>query len=115
MRAEALVLLAELESGDRSVALLEDALAQATSRPALQSMIHGWLAWARRFRDGFVRALDHARAALGLADELDDDALRVERLTQLATLGCLRRRHRGFGDTQRGRTTSRTSSVTPSC
>src|SRR5439155_1575359 len=55
LRAEALVLLAELESVDRSVALLEEALREATSRPALQSVIQTRLAWATRFRNGYVR------------------------------------------------------------
>ena len=48
VRAEALVLLAELESLDRGRALLEAALREAASSPALQSMIHCRLAWARR-------------------------------------------------------------------
>ena len=72
LRAEALVLLSEIEV-DRCVELLEEALLEATSRPALQSAIHCRLAWAARFEDGF----DHARAALVLADELDDDVLRA--------------------------------------
>lgn len=72
-RPDALLLLAELERVDRSIPLLEEALREARSRPALQSAIHCRLAWARRFEDG-VR---HARAALELADEVDDDALRV--------------------------------------
>ena len=54
VRAEALVLLAELESLDRGRALLEAALREAASSPALQSMIHCRLAWARRH--GRVRA-----------------------------------------------------------
>ena len=49
--------------------------------------IHCKLAWATRFKEGFVRALDHARAALRLADELDDDALRVDALIMLGFLG----------------------------
>jgi DNA-binding CsgD family transcriptional regulator len=71
LRAEALVLLAELESERRSVPLLEEALREAASRPALQSVIHCRLAWASS-EPGF----DHARRALELADELDDDQLR---------------------------------------
>jgi DNA-binding CsgD family transcriptional regulator len=70
-RAEALVLLAELESERRSIPLLEEALREAASRPALQSVIHCRLAWASP-RPGF----DHARRALELADEVDDDQLR---------------------------------------
>jgi DNA-binding CsgD family transcriptional regulator len=87
LRAEALVLLAELETVDRSVALLEEALREADSRPALQSLIHRRLAWATRFRTGYVRALEHARAALELAEGLDDDALRTSALAVQAILG----------------------------
>jgi DNA-binding CsgD family transcriptional regulator len=76
MRAEALVLLAELESVDRGVVLLEEALAEAASRPALQSVIHCRLAWATRFRKGYVLALEHATAAVELANELGDAELR---------------------------------------
>jgi DNA-binding CsgD family transcriptional regulator len=76
LRAEALVLLAELESVDRAVGLLEEALRQASPRPALQSVIHCRLAWATRFRKGYVGALEHARAALELAENIDDDVLR---------------------------------------
>jgi tetratricopeptide (TPR) repeat protein len=39
-------------------------------------------------QEGFPGALEHARAALELADELDDDALRVEALAILTSLGC---------------------------
>jgi DNA-binding CsgD family transcriptional regulator len=86
-RAEALVLLAELESVDRAVALLEEALREAASRPALQSIIHCRLAWATRFRKGYVRALEHARAALELAEGLDDDVLRGRAQVVQANLG----------------------------
>jgi len=71
LRAEALVLLAELEGERRSIPLLEEALAEASSRPALQSVIHCRLAWASS-RPEF----HHARRALELADEADDDRLR---------------------------------------
>ena len=94
LRAEALVVLAELESGDRAIALLEQALAEATARPALQSKIHGWLSYSTRYRDGYVRALQHARTALELADDVDDDALRIAALTHLAVLSCV------VGDTE---------------
>ena len=87
LRAEALVVLAELESVDRSAELLEEALSEATSRPALRAVIQTRLAWAGRFRNGFAAGIEHARAALEIAEELDDDALRVGALTMLATLG----------------------------
>ena len=70
-RPEALVLLAELESVNRSASLLEEALQEAPS-PALRSEIHCRLAWATRFKP----STDHARAALELAEQLDDDVLR---------------------------------------
>ena len=82
MRAEALVLLAELESERRSVPLLEEALREAASRPALQSVIHCRLAWASS-EPGF----DHARRALELADEVDDDQLRGQARAMQAILG----------------------------
>jgi DNA-binding CsgD family transcriptional regulator len=94
LRAEALVLLAELESADRAVALLEEALREASSRPALQSIIHCRLAWAIRFRKGYVRALEHARAALKLAEGLDDDVLRRHAQVVQANLGWI------VGDTE---------------
>ena len=85
-RAEALVLLAELESVDDSVDLLEEALRAAASSPALQSDIHSRLAWSARFRRGYVGALEHARAALELAEGLDDDSRRARALMMQATL-----------------------------
>jgi DNA-binding CsgD family transcriptional regulator len=85
-RAEALILLAELESVDRAAELLEDALREAVSRPALQSAIHCRLAWARRFRT----EPDHAGAALELAEELDDDVLRARARAVQAILGWFR-------------------------
>ncbi len=87
LRAEALILLAELESTDRAVVLLEEALREAAARPALQSAIHCRLAWAIRFRKGYVRALEHARAALELAESLDDDMLRARAHVVLVHIG----------------------------
>jgi DNA-binding CsgD family transcriptional regulator len=87
--AEALVLLADLESVDRAVVLLEEALQEATTRPALRCVIHCRLAWATRFRTGYVRALEHARAALELADHLDDDLLRGRAQIVQAILGAI--------------------------
>ncbi len=71
LRAEALILLAELESTEVSIALLEEALRDPSAGPALRSVVHCRLAWATRFNES-----THARAALELADEIDDDALR---------------------------------------
>ena len=88
-RADVLILLAELEGVDRAADLLEEALREAASSPALQSLINTRLAWAARFRIGFPKALEHARAALELADELDDDALRIHALSTLTDLGSM--------------------------
>jgi DNA-binding CsgD family transcriptional regulator len=101
LRAEALILLAELESVDRAVPLLEEALHEAASRPSLQSLVHCRLAWATRFRTGYVRALEHARAAFELAEALDDDALRARAGVVQATLGWI------VGDAEAPRLTER--------
>jgi DNA-binding CsgD family transcriptional regulator len=69
-RAEALLLLAELETGGRAVELLEEALGEAVSRPALQCAIHCRLAWATRFS-----GTDHASAAFETAGRLGDEEL----------------------------------------
>ena len=53
LRAEALIVLAELESIDGSIALLEGALREAESSPVLQADIQIRLASAIRFREGF--------------------------------------------------------------
>src|SRR5262249_35849252 len=87
LRAEALVVLAELEGVHRGVALLEEALAEARSNPALEAVVYCKLAMGTRFEKGFSGALEHARAALELADEVADDALRMDALTRLAFLG----------------------------
>ena len=82
LRAETLVLLAELESERRSVPLLEEALREAASSLALRSVIHCRLAWASS-----EPRFDHARKALELADELDDDSLRAQARAMQAVLG----------------------------
>jgi DNA-binding CsgD family transcriptional regulator len=82
-RAEALVLLAELESVDTSVRMLEQAVTEAAGRPALLSVIHCRLAWATRFRKG----AEHARAALELAQHLDDEVLLERARAVQAVLG----------------------------
>ena len=71
-RVGALVLLAEFETRDRAVALLEAALVDASSRPAQRADIHCRLAWASRFEEG----MGQARLASELAETLDDDTLR---------------------------------------
>lgn len=81
-RAFTLILLAELEGGERAGQLLDEALDEAGSGPALQSLIHCRLAWAKRFAGGF----DHADAALALADTVDDEVLRTRARAVQATL-----------------------------
>jgi tetratricopeptide (TPR) repeat protein len=78
-----LVLLSELESQVDSIALLGEALQEATPGSALRSTIHRRLAWEDRFSGG----LDHAQAALDIAEELDDDVLRTKARTVRAILG----------------------------
>ena len=86
LRAEALLLLAEFEHDDLAVPLLEQAVCEAASHPALQALIHIRLAAAERFRKGFAGALDGTRAALVLADRIGDDVLRFEAVAQLSWL-----------------------------
>ena len=86
-RAEALIVLADLEPIGGSIAVLEEALREAESSPVLEADIQIRLANATRFRDGFVEAHRRAGAALELAERLDDDSLRVRALAVLADLG----------------------------
>jgi DNA-binding CsgD family transcriptional regulator len=85
--AEILVLLSELETNDRAVPLLEEALQEAAGDAALLSLIHRRLAITVRFRSGYQAALEHARRALELADGLGDDALRMDALESAMELG----------------------------
>src|SRR5439155_23611288 len=87
VRAEALLLPAEFEHDDLAVPVLEEALRHAASSPRLQALIHIRLAAAERFRKGFASARDGTRAALVLADRIDDDVLRFKALAQLSWLG----------------------------
>ena len=85
VRAGALVLLSELESIEDSIPLLEEAL-RVASEPAQQVVVRVQLAWAVRFRDGFVKSLERAREALELAGSIDH-ASQVRALTAVAELG----------------------------
>jgi DNA-binding CsgD family transcriptional regulator len=87
LRAEALLVRAEFEHDDLAVPLLEEAVREAASHPPLQALIHIRLAAAERFRKGFAGALDGTRAALALADRVDDDVLRFKALAQMSWLG----------------------------
>jgi DNA-binding CsgD family transcriptional regulator len=89
-RADVLVLLSDVEQSadiERAIALRREALGEAASDVALQASIHQWLGWEVRRTDGFAAAEEHARAALELAQEIGDQALRAQ---ALATLGFLR-------------------------
>jgi DNA-binding CsgD family transcriptional regulator len=83
-RAEALVLRSDLEHPGFAMALLGDALAEATTHPGLQAAIHARLADTGRVTKGRVWAERHALASLRLAEQLDDDALRANALSILA-------------------------------
>ena len=87
LRAEALLVLAEFQHDDLAVPLLEEAVREAATHPALQALIYIRLAAAERFRKGFAGALDGTRAALVLADRIGDDVLRFKALAQLSWLG----------------------------
>jgi len=83
-RAEALALLAEGERLPRRIALLEEAIGEASLSPALQAALHRQLAMTGRMVHGMAWAERHARTALELADAVADDALRAGALSALA-------------------------------
>ena len=67
-RAEALVLLAELEGAQRAVALLEEALEHAAGNRALEAFLHWRLGYLGRLTKGMSWAQRHARVAVDLAE-----------------------------------------------
>jgi len=85
-RAEALYLGAYFEDVNTALVLLEQALTHASGAPGLQAAIHAGLANAGSATRGRNWAERHARAALRLADRLDDDSLRSYALATVATL-----------------------------
>ena len=87
-RAEALILRSELLQHAVGVALLEDALSESIGDPQLQAAIHTALAEAGWFSSLKPHAWSerHARAAMRLAERLDDDGLRANALGLLAVL-----------------------------
>ena len=87
-RAEALVLLAEIESEEpqRAIPLLNEALLEEGIPSALRASIHQRLSLLVRFTTGLEEAEEHARASVALADELGDDALRAAALAGLALI-----------------------------
>jgi len=86
LRAQALMVLAELESLHGSVPLLETALREARSDTALEAAVHCRLAWATRFGSG----LGHADTALELASALDDELLTAHARAIRQVLGWFR-------------------------
>ncbi len=89
LRAEVLLLLAEFEHDDLAVPVLEEALRHAASHPRLEALIHIRLGSAQRFRNGFPAALEATRAALELAERVNDDVLRFEALVNLNRFGSM--------------------------
>jgi DNA-binding CsgD family transcriptional regulator len=89
-RAEALVLLSDVELGAadlaRAIALLREALGEAATRPPLQAMIHQRLADHVHLAEGTGAAEPHAHASLELAEQVDDDALRAGAMSMLALI-----------------------------
>jgi DNA-binding CsgD family transcriptional regulator len=90
VRAEALILLSELEGQEgmvnREVELLRAALGEAGGAPELELVIQWRLGNAVRFREGTAAGMRHARAALELAHRVGDDALTSRALAALAEL-----------------------------
>ena len=85
-RAEALLLLAEFDAIERSVALLQEALEEAAALPVLRALIHRRLANLGRLTKGGEWGERHAHKSLELAKSLDDDGLRAGALSVLACL-----------------------------
>jgi DNA-binding CsgD family transcriptional regulator len=86
-RAEALLLRADLEFGlQETIGLRRQALREASGHPELQATIHRRLGLYLRFSEGMAAGEEHAQAAVELAEELDDDALRAAALGSLALI-----------------------------
>lgn len=84
-RAKALVLASDEHLGQEdAVQQRREALRQAEGDPALQAQIHQWLGWTLRFSEGPYAAEEHARAALEIAERLDDDVLRAGGLVTMS-------------------------------
>lgn len=105
-RAEALALMAEMESeqAQRVIHLLNEALDEAEADPALQASIHHRLSLMVRFTAGLDAAERHACAAVELAERLDDAALHAAALAGLALIrfnagkpGALRLAEQAYG------------------
>jgi DNA-binding CsgD family transcriptional regulator len=91
IRAEALIALSEVEyatggSYERAIVLRREALRETGLSVRTQAELQQWLGDMVRLTDGLEVAEAHARTALRLAEELDDDALRAGSLSVLAVL-----------------------------
>jgi DNA-binding CsgD family transcriptional regulator len=85
-RAEALVLLAEANEMALAVPLLKEALLEPGAPAALRASIHQRLSLDVRFREGLDAAEAHALAAVDLAEQVGDPALRASALGGLALI-----------------------------
>ena len=85
-RAEALVLLSELEGAHARSRSSKRRSRHAAGNAALEALLHWRLGYLGRLTKGMTWAQRHARVAVELADELDDDALRAGALSALAFL-----------------------------
>jgi tetratricopeptide (TPR) repeat protein len=92
VRAQALVLLSDVEGRPGEVARAMERLREAvtsTEEPALQCSVHARLARFLRITEGPAAAERHAQAALELAEQLEDDALRARALATVAVVHLL--------------------------
>ena len=87
-RAEALLLAADFEAPGAARAILEQALVEAAGASEIEARIHAALSEIRYFAaiEGNAWAERHAKAALELAERLDDDALRANAFAILAVV-----------------------------
>ena len=85
-RADALVLLAEAEDMPHAVPLLKQALLEPGAPAALRASIHQRLSLDVRFREGLDAAEEHAHAAVDLAEQVGDAALRASAVGGLALI-----------------------------
>ncbi len=85
-RAYALVLLAEAEDMPHAVPLLKQALLEPGAPAALRASIHQRLSLDVRFREGLDAAEEHAHAAVDLAEQVGDAALRASAVGGLALI-----------------------------
>jgi DNA-binding CsgD family transcriptional regulator len=85
-RAEALVLLSETKNMPLAVPLQKQALLEPGAPAALRASIHQRLSLGVRFIEGLDAAEEHALAAVDLAEEVGDEALRASALGGLALI-----------------------------